>query len=324
MLADCLDKHAADGSGGLHRWAWALCGGTLVLLFIGGSVTSNDAGLAVPDWPTTFGRNMFLYPPSEWVGGRLFEHVHRLAGATVGLVTILLAGWTIRFERRRWVKAFSGLLLAAVIVQGVMGGLRVTELSVAWAVVHGCFAQLFFSATACLVLVTGPEWRVEDRPDSPRVTGSLVRYSLATTTVVFGQLLAGAIYRHLHAGLAYHVIGAVLVTLMVSGLVMKVTGEHCGRWLGRRLAGWMGTLLVLQLALGIVAYLAARRVTGERAATLWEWAVPSLHVMVGALILAFSTVLTLALGRMRRATETTHASDATVPLGSLGNPTGVE
>src|SRR5664279_3991408 len=109
----------------LNRFAWLTCIATLFLICSGGMVTSKGVGLAVPDWPTTFGYNMFLFPVSKWVGGIFFEHTHRLIASTVGFLTIILTVWLCLDEERPWVRRLGFIALAAVILQGVLGGLRV-------------------------------------------------------------------------------------------------------------------------------------------------------------------------------------------------------
>src|SRR5438046_5198320 len=125
----------------LNRFAWLTCVATLLLICSGGMVTSKNVGLAVPDWPTTFGYNMFLFPVSKWVGGILFEHTHRLIASAVGLLTIILAIWLWRSESRRWVRILGLIALAGVILQGILGGLRVTMLKDGICVLHSRVAQ---------------------------------------------------------------------------------------------------------------------------------------------------------------------------------------
>src|SRR6202171_6706615 len=127
----------------LNRFAWLTAVATLFLICSGGMVTSKGVGLAVPDWPTTFGYNMFLFPVSKWVGGIFFEHVHRLVASTVGFLTIILAIWLWRGESRCWLRNLGFAALGAVILQGVLGGLRVTLLKDEIGVFHACIAQGF-------------------------------------------------------------------------------------------------------------------------------------------------------------------------------------
>src|SRR5947209_8997094 len=108
-------------------------------------VTSKNVGLAVPDWPTTFGYNMFLFPISKWVGGILFEHTHRLIASSVGFLTIILAVWLWRAEPRLWVRRLAFGAVAAVILQGVLGGLRVTLLKNEIGIFHACLAEAFIA-----------------------------------------------------------------------------------------------------------------------------------------------------------------------------------
>ncbi len=281
----------------LHRVAvlGAVC--TLGLVFLGGSVTSNDAGMAVPDWPQTFGENMFLYPPSKWVGDVFFEHTHRLLGATVGLVMIVLAVWTQWREPRASVRRLGWVLLVAVIAQGVMGGLRVTENNVPLAIAHGCFAQLFFSATVCMVIVTSARWHDTRTVDAGAARG-LKTFCVVANVTVFCQLVLGAIYRHLGHGLLYHIIGAIAVITVLCVLLMWLTGAFAGQPLLSRLASTIGALLTVQLAFGLGAFVATMSYDASRPATFWEWFTPSAHVAVGASILAFSVGLTLSVHRV--------------------------
>src|SRR5205085_11878663 len=112
----------------LNHFAWLSAVATLLLICSGGMVTSKGVGLAVPDWPTTFGYNMFLFPISKWVGGIFFEHVHRLIASTVGILTIILTLWLWQGQTHRWLRNLGFAALALVILQGVLGGLRVTLL----------------------------------------------------------------------------------------------------------------------------------------------------------------------------------------------------
>ena len=130
----------------LHRFAVGIAAATLVLLCFGGLVTSHGAGLAVPDWPNSYGYNMFLFPISKWVGGIFYEHTHRLVASGVGFLTIILAVWLWRKEERRWLRWLGWGALVLVALQGVLGGLRVTLLKDEIGIFHAALAQFFFQA----------------------------------------------------------------------------------------------------------------------------------------------------------------------------------
>src|SRR6266576_4479816 len=143
----------------LNRFAWFTAFATLLLICSGGMVTSKGVGLAVPDWPTTFGYNMFLFPASKWIGGILFEHTHRLIASTVGFLTIILAVWLWLVDPRRWVRILGVAAVGAVILQGVLGGLRVTMLKDEIGIFHACLAQAFFGLIVVIALVTSGSWQ---------------------------------------------------------------------------------------------------------------------------------------------------------------------
>src|SRR5688572_15362851 len=125
---------------------------------MGGLVTSHGAGMSVPDWPNSYGYNMFTFPPSMWVGGIFYEHTHRLMGTVVGMLSIVLCVCAWRVEPRRWVRWLATGVLGAVIVQGVLGGLRVVMVELDLAIVHACFAQAFFCLTGLMCVATSKWW----------------------------------------------------------------------------------------------------------------------------------------------------------------------
>ena len=186
----------------LHRFACITAGATLFLISIGGLVTSKDAGMSVPDWPTTYGYNMFLFPISKWVGGVFWEHSHRLAASLVGFLTVMLAGWLWAKEPRAWVRRLGWLALFSVVLQGVLGGLRVVWYKDQIGIFHAALAQLFLVMVCVIALVTGRWWgRLANQ--WPAVPDRGIRWMLGlTTALIFGQLLIGATMRHQHAGLA--------------------------------------------------------------------------------------------------------------------------
>jgi len=201
---------------------------TLLLICSGGMVTSKNVGLAVPDWPTTFGYNMFLFPVSKWVGGILFEHTHRLMGSLVGFVTIILAVWLWVREDRRWVRNLGAIAVVGVILQGVLGGLRVTMMKDQIGIFHACVAQAFLGLLVLIALVTTQFWRsladnagsLEDgAPATPRRVQSagsrelappflsphiaaIRNIAVAITVAIYIQLALGATMRHQHRDLS--------------------------------------------------------------------------------------------------------------------------
>src|SRR5438132_8940305 len=183
----------------LNRFVWFTAVATLFLICSGGMVTSKGVGLAVPDWPTTFGYNMFMFPISQWVGGIFFEHTHRLIASTVGFLTIILTIWLWRAEDRKWVRNLGVIALAAVILQGVLGGLRVTMLKDEIGIFHACLAQAFLGLLVFIALVTSRSWyglgtAIVDR----KGLASIKTIALATTVIIYLQLALGATMRHQH------------------------------------------------------------------------------------------------------------------------------
>src|SRR3989304_1894851 len=176
----------------VHRLALGLCTATFLLIVVGGLVTNTGAALAVPDWPTTFGYNMFLFPWSEMVGGVFYEHSHRLLGAGVGLLTVALAVMLWIAEGRRWVRWLGVATVFAVAVQGVLGGLRVVLVEDGIAVVHGALAQAFFGLTVGLALFTSPSW-AGAAPTPAAHAPLLRRLALLTTGGGDAQIVLGAV-----------------------------------------------------------------------------------------------------------------------------------
>jgi cytochrome c oxidase assembly protein subunit 15 len=167
-------------------------------------VTSKNVGLAVPDWPTTFGYNMFLFPVSKWVGGILFEHTHRLMGSLVGFLTIILAVWLWLSEDRRWVRNLGVIALVGVILQGILGGLRVTMMKDEIGIFHACVAQAFLGLLVVIALVTTKFWQAMDCMASAAADASprVVRLAMAITIAIYVQLALGATMRHQHRDLS--------------------------------------------------------------------------------------------------------------------------
>ena len=280
----------------LYRFATLTAGATFALIFIGGLVTSTDSGLAVPDWPTSFGYNMFLYPLSKMVGGILYEHSHRLIGSVVGVLTIVLVVWFWIKEPRKWLRWLGIVALVAVIAQGVMGGLRVVLLQRALAIIHACFAQAFFALTASFVFFTSRDWR-EPGPEIRAVdTPRLRRLSGLTTGIIYIQLIFGAVLRHTGTRLDAHLLFAALVTIHVFLIARRVLGDYLVHKRLVRSALTLSGLLILQLMLGVGAFLSEFTLKEAMPAVI-QITISTTHVAVGALMLISSVVLTLRIYR---------------------------
>lgn len=288
----------------LHRFAQAVSACTIFLLLAGSLVTSTGSGLSVPDWPTTYGWNMFTFPPSKWVGGIFYEHSHRLIASTVGLLTVVLAVWLWRTDDRGWMKKLGWTALGAVVLQGVLGGITVlyflpTPVSTA----HAGLAEIFFCLTVAIALFTSPEWtRDTDLADDR----TLRRAATAASAIIYFQILVGATMRHSGAGLAIpdfpfmfggllpdrwspgivihfaHRVGALIVTSLVLATSAHVWYHHGKRRELTRPASLLVALVAVQVTLGAATVLSGLNV----------W-INSFHVVCGALVLATSLVLTL-------------------------------
>src|SRR5437588_10466737 len=180
---------------GLHNFAVFVAAATLVLIIAGALVTSNDAGLSVPDWPTTFGS---LTKMPHMVGGVKFEHGHRMVAEFVGVLTIILAIWTWRVERRRWLRLLAVAGVGTVIAQGILGGITVLHmLPPAISTAHAALAQTFFCIAVLIALFTGRRW-VEEVPqvELDQNRPSLITLTLLSIFLLYVQLILGAMFRH--------------------------------------------------------------------------------------------------------------------------------
>jgi cytochrome c oxidase assembly protein subunit 15 len=281
---------------GPHRVAVFAAVFTWPLIFVGGLVTTYRVGMAVPDWPTTFGMNMFFYRFWEAAWGVFIEHGHRLYGAAVGVATIVLAVWFLAAERRRWLQALGVMALLAVIGQGILGGYRVRLNSTSLAAVHGCTAQAFFGLMVALCVLTGRDWSLaaatKPLPDHAR----LRRRALVTLGLVYLQVVAGAWLRHFGApaALAVHALLAAAVWGHAGALAWRVERLRTEvPWLlpaGRALAA----LVTVQVALGVAAWWLLRPFDGvAREVTTTQALIRTAHQANAALLLAASVVLTM-------------------------------
>ncbi len=280
-----------------HRLALVTSGMTFLLILFGGLVTSTDSGLAVPDWPTTFGYDMFTFPWSRMVGGIFLEHSHRLIGSAVGLLSLALAVALWVSEPRRWLRGLGGVAVAAVILQGVLGGLRVVLVDETLAIAHGIFAQAFFGFMGLLVLFTSPEWR---EPEGTRIVGaSRLRWlSVLTASVVLVQIVFGALLTHLGVRLDAHLSLALAIYVLACLLVVRVWRDHPGQIRLVRPATLLSGLLVAQFFLGMGAYASRFTDYGPALAPFFSLAFPVAHRLVAGLVLVASLILLCRVQRM--------------------------
>jgi cytochrome c oxidase assembly protein subunit 15 len=292
-----------------HRLAIVTASATFVLILLGGLVTNTGAALAVPDWPSTFGHNLFLFPWSRMVGGIFYEHSHRLVGALVGLLTLGLAAalWR-RGGRLRWLGLAAVL---AVVAQGVLGGLRVVLLKDALAIVHGSLAQAFFALLVAIALATSPPAR---RP-MPEVEPSLRALTALAAALVYVQIVFGALLTH--AGrLDLHLAGAAAVFALLPVVTARLrrSGDPVAAPVARALLALLG----VQVLLGAGSFLARFSSVWIPGGQLTMLALPVAHRLAGSLILAATVILTLRVvnGRAERhPISVGHATPA--PTGSL-------
>jgi len=275
-----------------HRLAVALACATFPLLFIGGLVTSKGAGLAVPDWPTSFGYNMFLYPWSKMVGGIFYEHSHRLVASTVGFLTIILAGTFWFKESRAWLRWLGVAALMLVIAQGVLGGLRVVLLQQPLAIVHAAFAQAFFALAVSLAVFTSAGWREAPGAFALAEGVRLRRLGAITTGLIYIQAIFGAVLRYTGERVDAHLLFAGLVALHVIFIVIRVARTNSQQAAVARPAFWLAVLLVFQLLLGMAAYLGKFTSVLRLSADLLVL-LTTTHLVIGALMLATALLLTL-------------------------------
>ena len=282
---------------GPHRVAVLAAALCWPLLLSGGQVTTYRVGMAVPDWPTTFGINMFVFNMWNAGWGVFIEHRHRLFGAGLGLAMVLLAVWFLGAERRWWMKGLGLFALLAVIGQGLLGGARVRLNSTSVAALHGCSGQAVFALLVALCVLAGRGWAegVKPRPDPDR----LRRRSVVTLGLIYAQMIAGALLRHHGLGLTVHAILAGAVWGHVAALAWRVERKRSS--VPELVPSSRGMALAAtgQVALGIAAWWLLRPFDGvPRPVTVLQALVRTGHVGNGALLLAAAMVLTLRAYRL--------------------------
>ncbi len=324
-----------------HRIAVLLAVVVFPLIWVGGLVTTFDAGMAVPDWPGTYGYNMFLYPIETWLYGPfdlLVEHGHRLLGSLAGLIAIVLVAATLKTEPRGWVRVFSVVLLLMVILQGALGGVRVLLDARVVAKLHGCVGPAFFASVIAFCVVTS-RWWLEQAQQGPVGLGLSRRFgtwALLMLVISYLQLVIGAFIRHIEVDatpggfahlVAMHVLTAVIIVL---GTIWQ--------WISSRRSALAGTgvrasinvlllLVMLQFTFGLATWVvkygwpiwfadsafAETYIIDEK--SLFQMNVVTLHVATGSLILAFWTIHAL---RCRRLVKT--QSDPKMAVSQVDSP----
>jgi cytochrome c oxidase assembly protein subunit 15 len=251
-----------------HLWAVGVACATFPLIWVGGLVTTYDAGMAVPDWPSTFGYNLFLYPWATWFFGPwdlFIEHGHRLLGAFVGMLTIGLLVSVMRQDQRRWVKRLGVVALALVIFQGCLGGARVLLNDRVLALIHGCVGPLFFAFACAMTVFTSSRWRgcstKRTEVDAEGPSSQMLRVrrlAILTSTLVYAQLVIGAHVRHVLPGtlpstfrvlFVFHLLMAAVVVVHVGLLVWASRHQQFSGLLRKPVLGLLA-LVLLQMVLG--------------------------------------------------------------------------
>jgi cytochrome c oxidase assembly protein subunit 15 len=300
--------------------ACLLVGVTAVLLSFGALVTTYDAAMAVPDWPATYGHNMFLFPFAEWFYGPwdlFLEHGHRLLGATVGLITLALAAVVWLKEPQATVRALVVAAVVLVLVQGALGGARVLLDDKTVAKVHACTGPLFFSVAVAIAALTARRNAGQaSRLPECALDRSALRVAVALMVAAYVQLVAGAQLRHLDAAtvtpgtfrwlVALHLAGAAAVAGL-SWLAVSLCGPEVSP-AARRWAAVIAALVVCQLALGAGAWVVSWGVPSGLLPASWMPAEPIAarsprgaavvtgHVVLGMMILGGSVALAIAAG----------------------------
>ena len=281
-----------------------LASAILLLLMSGGLVTGLEAGLAVPDWPGSFGHNMLLYPMREMTAdtGVFFEHAHRLYGMLVGTGALTLLVFGVLNDQRKWIRGLVILLLGMICIQGLMGGLRVTETSTILALVHGVFGQLVFTLALLIAAFTTNRWLFSN-PSAEHPAAAADRpFAFALVIFLVGQLIFGACVRHLQTlstdgigleipywAVMVHITAGVLIFAIATLLGYRSGAVYRSITLLRRLGLGLLVIVSLQLLLGIVA-LVAVSLRAVSTPPIWEVIFTSMHQATGALLLGLSAL----------------------------------
>ncbi|MDT4898698.1 MAG: heme a synthase [Acidobacteriota bacterium] len=284
-------------SKGLHRFTVFVTGATLLLIVAGALVTSHDAGLATNDWPLSNGQ---VFP--EMVGNLFWEHGHRMVATSVGILVIILNIWLWRSEKRVWVRRLGLVALAAVIAQGLLGGLTVKwMLPLAVSSAHATLAQLFFCTMVSLSVFTSPGWNAPRESIEEKGSWSLPFLGVAAAASILVQLVIGATLRHSATWdqhlptslLLTHLGGALVVVFVLGSVVVTTLRRYSGETYLTRPAQIAAALLLIQLSLGVAAYLSRLASPNAPQPRNPMVGITVAHVACGALVFAATIVLTL-------------------------------
>jgi cytochrome c oxidase assembly protein subunit 15 len=273
---------------------------TFLLVVAGGLTTGAEAGMDVPDWPQSFGYNMFLYPLSRMTGGVYYEHAHRLFGTLVGLTMLVLALLVVRREKGRTVKALALTVFIMVVIQGMMGGFRVTEDSIWLAIIHGVFGQVIFALVLTLAAMTSATWRGDAPPREARgaKTDKILGFTLFGFLVL--QIFLGAMLRQIEAALHPHITVAAVVFFLGMVTGFRAWGLYGDLVPLRRAGTALITLLVLQVVMGIVALAVAGATRGQAVRPISDVLLTTVHQAIGALLLATAALIGAFASRLLR------------------------
>lgn len=276
----------------LHRYSYFLSAATLFLIIAGAAVTSNEAGLSVPDWPLSYGKVM-----PEMKDGVFYEHGHRMVATTVGFLTTVFALWVGFTEKRSWVKRLGFMALGLVIFQGILGGLTVLyQLPKEVSIAHACTAQLFFSLTVLFTLFLSREWMSGPNVVVDSGFPSFRGMAIGVPLLVLAQLALGAAFRHKAAGVIPHIIGAIVVAAAILYYAISLLTQFPKHGPINRGAFAMIGIVCVQLLLGVAAYMTRAEATESRLISPALVLATVAHTAVGAVALA-STIYTGALVR---------------------------
>jgi heme a synthase len=279
-----------------HYYAWFTACATFLVIIAGALVTSNDAGLAVPDWPTSF--HTFHMP--RMVGGVLYEHGHRMIAGVTILLTLGITIVTLLVDRRGWMKKVAIGAFATILVQAALGGITVLNLlPPAVSTAHALVGQTFFCIAVAIALLTGRKYTGEvERTAIDRRKPSLVALTLLSVFVLYVQLILGGMFRHKGMSWEPHVFNAIVVAIVLTWTSVRVLSYYSQLEPLRRPAILMLGLLMTQLCLGFVSFL-TKVVWGRNAVQpqpMMVWSTVA-HVAVGALLLATAVVLAIQVWR---------------------------